>query len=304
MTRMPFHDTDYPAVRRVMGRERERLSDGALEALLERAFPDAAPLEVEDFMGSLQRFARRVAPVVQQIAPAVAQGAMTGATVGGPWGALIGGLGGGAKRLVSGPGGSAQRTTAPAPAMAASPIPQSAPPPTGTAPVTTPLAPLPPAAPAAAGGPAASAAASAQLLAMLSRPETMQALLALVMGPAGRGTIPVGDHRVPTTEFANAISELAAEAASADGGAQRYWFDASGEPRCDVADPRARAALVWRDMAEAMELGDDAEDAEGAEDAPDAEDAEDAFEDDYADVGDPVDSFEAALMGGRYDDDA
>ena len=126
MTRMPFYDTDYPAIRRVMGREREQLSDGALEALLERAFPDAEPLEVEDFMGSLQRLARQAAPVVQQIAPAVAQGAMTGATVAGPWGAVIGGLGGGAKSLLSGSGGGAQRATAPAPAAAASPIPPSA----------------------------------------------------------------------------------------------------------------------------------------------------------------------------------
>jgi len=262
--RAHLFDTDYPAVRRVMGPERDVLSDDALEDMLASTFPDHEPGEIEDFMSTVQRVARDAAPIVQRVAPAMAQGATSGAAVGGPWGALIGGVGGGAASLLTAPG-------------VVTPPPAPAPPP---------QAPAVPAAPP--GGGPASAAAAAQLLTLLSRPETMQALLALLMGSAGRSTVTVGQRRVPATEFANAISELAAEVASSPGSAPHYYLDEEGEPRCDLFDPRARAALLWRDMAEAAveegALGDDEE------------------QDDALDEGDDVyesalDTFEAALAG-------
>ena len=262
--RAHLSETAYPAVRRVMGPERDVLSDDALEDLLASTFPDREPGEVEDFMSTVQRIARDAAPVVQRVAPAMAQGAMSGAAVGGPWGALIGGLGGGAASLLSSPapGAPPQRS-----ALAPAPV----------------AAPVIPAAPAGNGG--ASAAAAAQLLTLLSRPETMHALLALLMGASGRSTVPVGERRVPATEFANAISELAGEAASSPGNAPHYYLDEEGEPRCDVFDPRARAALLWHDVSEAADAEDGWADDE-EEDALDDESYESA-----------LDTFEAALAG-------
>jgi hypothetical protein len=264
-------ETEYPAIRRVMGPDRERMSDEAIESVVERVFPGGDAGLVEDWMSALQQFGKQAAPIVQRVAPAMAQGAVSGASVGGPWGAVIGGLGGGAASLLSGGlggGGSA----APKP-------------PAGPAPAPAPVA---VAAAGAAPAPGNSGLASGQLLTLLSRPETMQALLALLMGQSGRSTVPVGQHQVPAAAFANAISELAGEAALEPGGASGYWYDPRGAARCDLADPRARAALLWRDVA-------DAADAEAAE----AESDEAWVE---ADAGDGLDSFEAALAG-EYDGD-
>jgi hypothetical protein len=104
--------------------------------------------------------------------------------------------------------------------------------------------------------------------------------------------VPVGQHQVPATAFANAISELASEAAVNPGGAASYWYEPHGAPRCDLADPRARTALLWRDVAEAAEA--EASDAGAWE--------SDAAWDSDSDAGDALDSFEAALAGEQSDD--
>jgi hypothetical protein len=51
------------------------------------------------------------------------------------------------------------------------------------------------------------------LLALLSQPETLRALLALALADAGRQRLKVGDGTVPSAAFARAISRLAGEAA-------------------------------------------------------------------------------------------
>ena len=43
-------DTDYPAVRRVMGSQRESLDDPDLEELLEEVFPGTEPEDVDNDM--------------------------------------------------------------------------------------------------------------------------------------------------------------------------------------------------------------------------------------------------------------
>ena len=266
MTRWYLTETDYPAVRRVMGSGRDHLSDEALEHLLERMFPGAEAEYVEDFMRTLQQFGRQAAPIVQKVGPGMAQGALQGGMVAGPWGALAGALGGGAASLLGGGGRGAAPARAPAPA--APQIPGG-------------LAPIAPQAPAGGVG----GAASAQLLTLLSRPETMQALLSLVMAQSGRGTVPVGQHQVPAVAFANAISELASEAALSGGESSGYWFDPHGAPRCDLASPSARAALLWGDLAEAAEAeAADWDQQEG--ESMDLEEADDALA-----------SFETALQG-------
>jgi hypothetical protein len=267
--------TDFPAVRRVMGPERNRLDDDSVEQLLTELFPDSEPDDVEDWMGGLQSFAKQAAPVAQRALPGVVQGAAQGAAIGGPWGALIGAAAGGASSALASPG------------------------PTSRPPAPT----APPAAPSAAPAVVATTAAPpgigttppAQLLALLSRPETMQALLALLLAGSGRSTVAVGDKQVPAAAFANAIAEtaaLVAETASPlHAGRTDYLFDAEGLARTDLANPSARAALLLSDLAEvaAAEAGDESWEREEEAVLVDARET-------Y--VRDPLDRYEAALRGG------
>jgi hypothetical protein len=96
--------------------------------------------------------------------------------------------------------------------------------------------------------------ATTQLLSLLRRPETMQALAALSLGPAGRRSIPVGSAQtpVPVGAVTNLIGQLAnqaaAEAAALGDGAEaslQYMTDESGEFVGDPALDRDRAARLW-----------------------------------------------------------
>jgi hypothetical protein len=301
-TTMRWSDTSYPAVRRVMGPEREHMTDEALEDLLGDLFPEAVPGDVEDFMRSLQTFGKQVAPLAQRALPGVIKGATTGATVAGPWGAVAGAIGGGAASLLG--GGGAQSAPRPAPPTPRPPTPQPpAPGPmalqpavTPPAPVAEPSPPAPVAAPPAGAAAVAGTAAPAQLLALLSRPETMQALLSMVMAGAGRSAIRVGAQTVPAPAFANAISELAEEAAFAatpgSGAASGYLYDSAGNPRCDVASPAERASLLLADVAAAADEAEEPGATADALDDSEWSEADEAFEE-----SDPLDSYEAALEG-------
>jgi hypothetical protein len=96
--------------------------------------------------------------------------------------------------------------------------------------------------------------ATGQLLSLLQRPETMQALAALNLGQAGRRSIPVGSAQtpMPVSAIAQVIGHLANEsvaeiAALSDGseGELRYMTDEAGEFVGDPALDRDRAARVW-----------------------------------------------------------
>ncbi|MDN3638806.1 hypothetical protein QWY82_08310 [Simiduia curdlanivorans] len=250
-----YTNTRFPAVRRAMGRERAALDDGQLREVLTERFPGADPLEVEDFMRGLQRFARQAAPVAQRALVGAASGAATGMAAG-PYGALAGALIGGTAGALTTPSpaptAAPARRPAPAPRRAARPQPQTSPqtPP----PQPSRLQPPQPAAPTphialapSAGG--ASSPAAAQLLMLLSRPETMQALLGLLLH---RGQVPVGATPVPSAAFANALAEFATRAAQEArplrAARQGYYFDQQGEARCDLADDGARAQLLFEDL--------------------------------------------------------
>ena len=60
----------------------------------------------------------------------------------------------------------------------------------------------------------ATSPAAAQLLQAALRPEMLQALMAMLMGQAGRRSIPVGNTMVPVGAFANMLDVLAKEAAA------------------------------------------------------------------------------------------
>jgi hypothetical protein len=82
-------------------------------------------------------------------------------------------------------------------------------------------------------------------------PRTMQALMAMLMGQAGRQNIPVGNTQVPTGAFANLLGVLANRAAAefnavatpAYGEIPHYWESFAGEAMGDpaVAEHRAEA---------------------------------------------------------------
>ena len=190
-----LRETDFPAVRRVMGAERDRLDDDRLEELLTEMFPGSEPEDVESFMGSLQGFAKQVAPVAQRALPGIAKGAVQGAAVGGPFGALIGAAGGVAGSVF---GGGKPATSTPAVAALA------------------PLAPAPAARPSFLPRPRASRRRRQPSSSRCSRgPRRCRRCWRLLLTGSGRTGVAVGDKQVPAAAFANAIAETAALVAEA-----------------------------------------------------------------------------------------
>jgi|GEM_PF-5038415 len=271
-------ETEYPAIRRALDMTHEQMDDEQLEDYLADVMPDTSAEDMEDFMRSLQRFGRQVAPIAQRALPGIIQGAAQGGMVAGPWGALAGALGGGAASLLSG-GGQAQPGARPAQAQA----PQQAP---TAAPATT--------RPPTAGG-TPNMAPIQQLLALLARPETMQALSALLMSSQGRSTVAVGNRSVPAAAFANAISEIAAEVAdnasySPADHLSDYLVDAAGNLRGDVVNPAERARLLLNDISQQA-----TEEFMDTEDFDDNTDIDDDWEDEYE--FDALDDYEQVLAG-------
>jgi len=239
------------------------MTDDELEDVLGGLFPDVDPEDVEDLMRGLRKFgqqmapvARTVAPLAQRALPGMLQGAMQGGMVAGPWGAVAGALGGGAMSLMSSPKPGAAGGP---PGAVVVPV---------AAPTQGTLAPPRAAAP--------SNAAIQQLIALLARPEVIQALQSLLLGGAGRSTVAVGGRQVPVTMFANTIAELASEAveeasfyAAAD--VEEFLVEADGRERCDVGNPVEHTALLIADLAaiERREIRDDEYAAAAGEDYDD-----------------------------------
>jgi hypothetical protein len=254
-------DTDYPAVRRVMGEHRHRLDDDALESVLEELFPDSDPADVESFMGTIQRFGKEAAPIAQRTLPGAVQGAMTGASTGGLYGALAGAALGATGAALSAPQGPSMPVALATPTAPVQPpaMPRQSPATPAQSPATPAQSPATPAQPPASaattpGLPITPQAAVSALLEFLTNRATLEALLAVLMNAAGRSTVKVGDKDVPPAAFANAISEFAAIAAESDTGAEAttdYLYGDSGWPRGDLASPLERAEILLSDLREA-----------------------------------------------------
>lgn len=224
----------------ILAPEYRDLPRGQLEQVLQETLgTDVTPEDVENFWGSLQK----VGGAVSKALPGVASGALTGATTGaalGPYGALGGALIGGALGGVAQSGGSSQRPATPqaAPQTPATPAQQ---------PQT-----VSPGQPAAAPVPAA-----AQLLQAMFQPEVLQALMAMMMGQAGRRDIPVGGKAVPVGAFTNLLGVLANQAAAEhtaavpNGGSPGYLSDYAGQPVVDPAVDEQRAQVLYELLREA-----------------------------------------------------
>ena len=221
-----------------------RLSEEELSERLETQLAGLNDLERESFDDVM----RTVGSGAQAALPGVVQGASMGAAAG-PWGALIGGLAGGAMSLATSnvvQGRPAQPAPPPRPSYTPPPRPSYTPPPSTPAPapvVPQTAAPSPIAAPVGTPNPAG------QLLWAINDPRVQQAIAALVAGPLGRQQVPVGQTSAPPAAFLNLLNVLAAQAAEraeafAEGGQDAYLRDAEGDYAWDVVNPEARARAL------------------------------------------------------------
>lgn len=239
--------TRFPAVRRAMGRERTQLDDQQLEALLSERFGGVAAEDVENFMRDFQRVTKRMAKSVAPLAQGILR-VVPGGQLLDPLLRTVAGtasqMGGSPDRPWHTPGSlTGPQRSGVVPASAPQPIP-----------VTSPAV----ASPAVAAGTGSVQAseplqqnpnAAAQLLMLLSRPETTQALLGLLMN---RQRVALGNQQVPAAAFANALAEMASlaaeQAAPLPPRRNAYYFHADGTPRCNLADDAARAQLLFDDL--------------------------------------------------------
>jgi len=215
---------DYSKLREVIHPEIARLPAEQLEATLERYNIDAEAME--NWLSTLGGIAQAVLPIAGKVVGTV-YGGPVGATVGG----YLGSLAGGAVGSLTG-----QQPSAPAQTPQ---VPPSSFPPGG-------VAPLPPGSQVPGASPAAG-----QLMQTMLRPETMQALMAMLMGQLGRPNVQVGATPVPVGAFSNLLGTLANQAASEYNAATsaareavpEYMRDYAGEAVGDpaVTEHRARA---------------------------------------------------------------
>jgi len=213
-----MRETEFEHIRENINPNYAHLSDRNIEALLERHNIEAEAME--GFFDDLGKFAKSAGKAVLSAAPSVlpVAGTVLGTAFGGPLGAAIGGklgsLAGGALGTATGQG------------------------PSGPA----------PGAPALPGSPAAG-----QLLQTILRPETLQALMSMAMGPLGRPNIPVKGTPVPVGAFSNLLGVLANQAASEyneslaprNSGVPEYMEDYAGEARGDPAVSEHRAQALY-----------------------------------------------------------
>jgi hypothetical protein len=217
--------TSYPRIREHLNSDYARLPDQKIESILGRQNIDAESLE--GFFDDLGKVASSVGKAVVSAAPAVLPvagrvvGTMFGGPVGGAIGGSLGSLAGGAIGAATG-----QRPSAPG---LLSQIP-------------------------GVGGILGSPAAG-QLLQTVLRPETMQALMSMALGPMGRPNVPVGPARtpVPLGAFSNLLGILANQASeqyqasvsAARGAVPDYMLDYAGEAKGDPAVAENRAEALW-----------------------------------------------------------
>jgi hypothetical protein len=212
----------YEEVRQILGTPYRNLSDRQIESLMERY--DVNAEDVENFLSTLGNIGRSVVNVLPAALPLV------GTALGGPVGGMLGGVAG--QALGSALGGGRTGAGPQQPALPAG------------APSAAPAAAMP------GGSPAAG-----QLLQTIFRPETLQALFAMLMGQAGRQNIPVGNTQVPPAAFTNLLGVLANQAAaefaltsghSVNGESlPRYLENYAGEAYVDPAVPEHRAAALF-----------------------------------------------------------
>ena len=200
-----------------------------LEQVVSSSVGEMSPAISEDFMKTLSSVGAALAPTLQRAAPSIVQGATSGASVGGPWGALIGAGAGLASSALGG--------TKPAPPAASRAAPAQAP------------GPAAPPSPVATSLPTGQTAA-ATFFGLLNNPAVRQALVSQVFGGAGTpqvtsaagATVPRGAvNNLLMQLLANASEGLPEQESAMD---ESYLQDDAGEYLADPASVDQRAAVV------------------------------------------------------------
>jgi len=261
----------YPELREILAPEFADLPPERLEAVLGHALGGGSVEDMEGFWSSFKDFGRAAGGVLQKALPVVAT--VAGTALGGPVGAAVGGaagqaLSGALGGALSGPNrGRGQRVLSGLAGGAlqgvsgvlggggvAGGLGKALPGPFGAIAGAV--------APALGGLAGGGSPAAAQLARTITRPETLQALLSMVMGGAGRRQVPVAGTPVPVSAFANLLGQLANQAsaeyhqsiAGETAGTPMYLLDDAGEFIGDPADPASRAEVLLRRLGEADAL--------------------------------------------------
>lgn len=222
---------DYPELRQILAPPYRALPAEDLEMIFEHYGLVAE--DMESFLDTLKGFGKAVASIAPTILPTV--GTIAGTAAGGPAGAAVGGALG---RVA---GGVINQLTDPSKSQKP---PINVP---GIGGVQSNLPPLTPQTPPGA------APAASQLLQIMFRPETMQALLAMILGQLGRSNIPVGNTPVPVSAFPNLLGTLANQAQTEHIAARpttredipEYLRTYAGEAMVDPAVAEARAGALY-----------------------------------------------------------
>lgn len=237
---MNHSEPSLQLLRSSLAPEYAEASYAELSGIVEAVYgPEATPESVEGLFDDIGRglshaahsvggFVQQAAPVVARALPNIVQGAASGASVGGPWGALIGGLAGGASGImqqssdptVRGIGGAIHQVGSLAGSIrgggmgggggALGAIGAGQP---GQAPGGANLLSSIFGGGAGAQSPAASGGAANGLMGMLTRPETLQALLSAGMGAFGNRSLQIGGQQIPIHSLLAALSMQAGRAA-------------------------------------------------------------------------------------------
>jgi hypothetical protein len=222
-------DTQYENLRDNIASQYAELSDEQLEEVLGRAGLDAEAME--GFFDDLGKFASSAGKAVLKAAPSIlpVAGSIVGTAFGGPAGASLGNslgslagkaLGAATGQPSGGAGGGLGGL------------------------ISGGLGSL------VSGSPAAG-----QLLQTITKPETIQALTSMAMGPMGKQSIPVGGASVPVGAFGTLLKTLLGQAeteyaeamANAEGdGTPAYMKDFAGQPVSDPAVPLNRAVALYQ----------------------------------------------------------
>lgn len=229
----------YPTVRQILAPEYYDLPPEAIDTLLRQTLgEDVSAEEIEGFLNTLKQVGRSAVQALPSVLPAA--GTIVGTAIAGPAGGMLGGMAG----QVAGQavGAATQRQSQPPqrsgnrsrhrsrPAVGAGQQP-----------------PAQPSLPSTQGSPAA-----AQLMQVLANPQVQQALMAMMMGSAGRPNVRIAGTSVPVEAVGNAIHSLV-ESAIAEHHAlckgmgetiPQYLLDDAGEFLVDPANPDARAAIL------------------------------------------------------------
>jgi hypothetical protein len=166
-------------------------------------------------MPAIRSLTRSAAPLLP------VAGQVAGAMIGGPAGAMIGGAAG--KMAGQALGGGAAQPIRGVPGVGAP-------------------APLIPGMPA-----------SAKLINILGRPEIINALTSMALGPVGNPQAAVGGRQIPVAAIANLVGSLAQQAVeeyrlTTSGAGEPmpdYLTEGSGTPSCDVGDSDERAQILY-----------------------------------------------------------